>query len=33
MIKQKFQETSTFGIIGHGLRELGNYSYENINLE
>jgi len=25
MIKQKFQETSTFGMIKHGLKELGNY--------
>jgi hypothetical protein len=25
MIKPKFQETSTFGMIRHGLRELGNY--------
>jgi hypothetical protein len=25
MIKQKFQETSTFGMIRHGLKELGNY--------
>ncbi len=28
MIKQKFKETSTFGMIRHGLRELGNYSWK-----
>jgi hypothetical protein len=28
MIKQKFQETSTFGMIKHGLRELRNYSWK-----
>jgi hypothetical protein len=28
MIKQKFQETSTFDMIRHGLRELGNYSWK-----
>jgi hypothetical protein len=30
MIKQKFQETSTFGMIRHGLREI---TLENRNLE
>ncbi len=33
MIKQKFQETSTFGMIRHGLTGLGKYFYENINLK
>jgi hypothetical protein len=28
IIKLKFQETSTFGMIRHGLRELGNYSWK-----
>jgi hypothetical protein len=28
MIKQKFQETSTFGMIRHGLKELGNYFWK-----
>jgi len=28
MIKQKFQETSTFGMIRHGLKEFGNYSWK-----
>ncbi len=28
MFKQKFQETSTFGMIRHGLKVLGNYSWK-----